>query len=386
MAHPAANRSIILVVDDNPTNLGVLLDYLGANGFRVLVAEDGESALERARFGNPDIILLDVMMPGMDGFETCRRLAADPLTHDIPVIFMTALTSIADKVACFQAGGVDFVAKPFQQEEILARLTAHCRLRTLQADLALRNEELEHEIAQRKRSEAALAESVAELRTRNAELDTFTRAVAHDLSNDLEKLIASAAVVKEDGKLEGEFAEYLEVIHQTGQHMTRTFKGLLLLAQLRQARVTTRPVDMSESITWACRRLAPLIDGSRAEIVQPASLPRAMAYAPWIEEVWFNYLGNAIKYGGRPPHIEMGADACTDGWIRYWVRDDGQGLTLDEQNLLFSREVHLDHARVRGSGLGLSIVKHIIEKLGGKVGVDSQVGRGSTFYFELTEA
>jgi len=141
----------ILLVDDTPTNLGVLFEYLEQHGFKIVVARDGESGLKRAQFVRPDIILLDVMMPGLNGFETCQRLKADPNTRDIPVIFMTALAGAEDKVQGFAAGAVDYVTKPLQQEEVLARVTTHLKIRDLTIGLQKKNRLLEasHLIGQR---------------------------------------------------------------------------------------------------------------------------------------------------------------------------------------------------------------------------------------------
>ena len=134
--------SVILVIDDNPTNLGVLVDYLEESGFEIIVARNGEMGLKRAQVAQPDMILLDVMMPGIDGFETCRRLKTDESTFEIPVIFMTALSSTEDKVKGFEVGGVDYVTKPIQYKEVLARVTTHLRLRDLTRKLQGTNQEL----------------------------------------------------------------------------------------------------------------------------------------------------------------------------------------------------------------------------------------------------
>ena len=154
----------ILVVDDNPVNLEVLVDHLEVHGFEVLVALGGLEALERVRFARPDLVLLDVMMPDLDGFETCRRLKAQADSRDIPVIFMTALTDVDSKVAAFAAGGVDYVSKPFQIEELLARVRTHLSLRRAQVDLLDQKNSLEAEIAARHVAEQSLRES--ELRHR----------------------------------------------------------------------------------------------------------------------------------------------------------------------------------------------------------------------------
>ncbi|MEZ5275197.1 MAG: response regulator transcription factor [Opitutaceae bacterium] len=150
----------ILVVDDVPANLSVLLDFLGDAGFEVLVAESGQGALDQIGYSRPDIILLDVMMPGLDGFEVCRRLKADAGFRDIPVIFMTALTETVDKVKGFEAGAVDFVSKPVQPEEVLARVQAHLEIRHLQRVLEEKNRELEHEILLRLEAEDQLQQSL----------------------------------------------------------------------------------------------------------------------------------------------------------------------------------------------------------------------------------
>ncbi len=133
---------VILIVDDNPTNIGVIVSYLAESGFKVIVARNGEMGLKRAAFSKPNIILLDVMMPGIDGFETCRRLKANDTTKNIPVIFMTALESVEDKVRGFDVGGVDYITKPIQHEEVLARVTTHLHIRDLTLKLQKRNQEI----------------------------------------------------------------------------------------------------------------------------------------------------------------------------------------------------------------------------------------------------
>lgn len=183
-----AARGRILIVDDNPANLGVLFDCLDHAGFEVLVAQDGESALQKANYSPPDLILLDVMMPGIDGFETCRRLQASVSTAAIPVIFMTALADSADKVTGLSIGAVDYITKPFQQDEVLARIDIHLRLRHLSETLAAKNSQLEQEVCDRKAAEAALqsandileikvAERTAELQQAVARLESTLQAL-----------------------------------------------------------------------------------------------------------------------------------------------------------------------------------------------------------------
>ncbi|MEP6488824.1 response regulator [Microcoleus vaginatus GB2-A3] len=164
----AANMetSSILIVDDNPSNLDVLSEALAGSGWEILVATDGETAIEQAEYSQPDLILLDVMMPGIDGFETCHRLKASPLTNEISVIFMTALSDIGDKVKGFNLGAVDYITKPFEQKEVLARVNLHLKLRSLTKTLAEQNLMLKREIEDRLAAEAALHQLAQELEKR----------------------------------------------------------------------------------------------------------------------------------------------------------------------------------------------------------------------------
>lgn len=154
-----AERGVILIVDDTPANLEVLFNLLIDYGFKILVAEDGESAIQKAEYASPDLILLDIIMPEIDGFETCRQLKAKESTRDIPVIFMTALSETVDKVKGLQVGAVDYITKPLQHEEVLARVQTHLRLRNLTKQLQEQNLQLEREIKQRQRQEEALRQS-----------------------------------------------------------------------------------------------------------------------------------------------------------------------------------------------------------------------------------
>ncbi|MEP6515130.1 hybrid sensor histidine kinase/response regulator [Microcoleus vaginatus] len=172
--------SSILIVDDNPSNLDVLSEALAGSGWEILVATDGETALEQAEYSQPDLILLDVMMPGIDGFETCHRLKASPLTNEISVIFMTALSDIGDKVKGFNLGAVDYITKPFEQKEVLARVNLHLKLRSLTKILAEQNLMLKREIEDRLAAEAALHQLAQELEKR---VEERTAELSHALDN-----------------------------------------------------------------------------------------------------------------------------------------------------------------------------------------------------------
>lgn len=174
------NKTIILIVDDSPNNLEILAETLTSAGFEIAVALDGETALEQIAYDQPTLILLDVMMPGVDGFEICRRLKANPDTEEIPIIFMTALTDTIDKVKGLNLGAVDYITKPFQQEEVLARVKVHLKLRTLTKTLEEQNTRLSEEVEQRTKAEAALQALTQELEER---VEERTNQLAQALNN-----------------------------------------------------------------------------------------------------------------------------------------------------------------------------------------------------------
>jgi signal transduction histidine kinase len=236
-------------------------------------------------------------------------------------------------------------------------------------------------------AEESLRQQTRELQLRNEELDAFAHTVAHDLENPLGVMVGFAEFLEEThaNTPAEQLEEYLRTIAQSGRKMTNIISELLLLASVRKADVKMRPLDMA-SITMEARgRLADMIQESGAIVVWPETWPVAWGHAPWVEEVWVNYLSNAIQYGGRPPHVMLGAEEQPDGTVRFWVRDNGPGLTPEEQARLFAPFTQLERVHVKGHGLGLSIVRRIVTKLGGQVGVTSEgvPGQGSIFYFAL---
>lgn len=266
----------------------------------------------------------------------------------------------------------DQIAGPFDEDQIrLLNMFAD------QAAIAVENARLVD----------ALRRSNAELQARNEELDAFAHSVAHDLTNPVGLMLGFAETMAQDyGTMSDELRlDSLQAITRSARRMKSIVEELLLLAEVRKAQVTTEPLDMSRIASEALQRLADMVEQSRAEIVMPdtPAWPAAMGYTPWVEEVWVNYLSNALKYGGRPPRVELGAELETDGMARFWVRDNGAGITPEAQARLFTPFTRLDQVHVKGYGLGLSIARRIVERLGGQVGVESRSGHGSVFSFSL---
>ncbi|MGC9397532.1 MAG: sensor histidine kinase [Anaerolineae bacterium] len=249
-----------------------------------------------------------------------------------------------------------------------------------------------HDITQRIIAEAALQRYATELEVSNAELDAFAHTVAHDLKNPLSALVGYAQLLESrHAKLPEEtLVSNLQIIGRNARKMANIIEELLLLASVRKVDdVKTRTLKMGPVVDNALRRLEDMIHDHHAHISVQKQWPLCIGYGPWIEEVWVNYLSNAIKYGGTPPQIEVGVTPLTregQKWVHFWVRDNGEGLTPEEREKLFTQFERLNQTRAEGHGLGLSIVQRIMEKLGGQVGVESEERKGSCFWFSLPAA
>ncbi|NDJ54053.1 MAG: PAS domain-containing protein [Chloroflexi bacterium] len=227
---------------------------------------------------------------------------------------------------------------------------------------------------------------VTEQRRLIKELDAYARTVAHDLKSPISTIYLYAQMLlMNEEQWDSRSLSFIKRIERGALKTSDIVDSLLLLARLRQDEQVVRvPVDMDEVIDAVQGRLADVIEDSGAEICVPDGLPGAIGFPSWVEEMWVNYVSNALKYGGKPPKVEIGAEA-RDGLVRYWVKDNGKGLTAEEQADLFEEFARLEkhkHA-VDGHGLGLSIVKRIATRLGGEVGCESVIGQGSTFWFTL---
>ncbi|MFZ1756948.1 MAG: ATP-binding protein [Caldilineaceae bacterium] len=233
-----------------------------------------------------------------------------------------------------------------------------------------------------------LHKQAADLAGRNADLDAFAHSVAHDLKNPLTSIMGYTELLLDDYDLlsNEERLEFLGHIARRSTKMHQIVDGLLLMSQLHSREVQLTAVDMQAIVTEACNRLHESRQQRDAILHMPHEWPLALGYPQWLEEVWANYVSNAIKYGGTPPEIWLGATHCGDDFIRFWVKDNGAGLTPEQQTQLFLPFTRLHTSKQEGHGLGLSIVRRIVEKCRGTVGVESEPGVGSIFWFTLPRA
>lgn len=232
------------------------------------------------------------------------------------------------------------------------------------------------DISERKATEEALIRS-------NAELDAFAHTVAHDLKNPLSVLMGFADLLESEftSMPPNEVQYYLQTVGRTADKMINIIDELLLLAQMRHAEVTLMPCDLRQTFEECLQRTRymTLQYGAEINIIDGDNLPEVLSYAPWIEAALVNYISNGIKYGGNPPHVQIGAQILPDGRTQIWVRDNGAGVPAEKIDRLFVEFDRLEEVRKKGYGIGLSIVKRIMDKLDGEVLVESELGQGSTF-------
>lgn len=368
----------ILIVDDMPINLSIVVDYLEEYGFGIRIARNGESALERVRYDQPDLILLDVLMPGIDGFETCRRLKADPETRDIPVIFMTALTNPEDKVHGFEVGAVDYVTKPLGQEEVLARVTTHLRLRELTLSLQEQTRQLE---ARSRVEKARLFEAVGEqreqLRTLTRKLtevqETERKQLARELHDELGQTLTAismniAAVRKELNR--GQLDTAGQRLNEASQLVEQT------LEQVRELSLNLRPpmlddLGLAPTVRWYVQRYAERSDA--AVQLELGEFERRLD--PDLETTLYRVLQEAltnIARHARARNIHLRLQ-CTPTEIIAYVEDDGVG---------FDVAAVLDHDRHIG-GAGLLGMRERIALMGGALTVVSEPGVGTRLYIAV---
>lgn len=391
----ASEKGTILIVDDYPNNLAVLSDCLSYSGFEILVAQDGESAMEKVEYAHPDIILLDVMMPGVDGFETCRRLKAEPSTQDIPVIFMTALSDTVDKVKGFQLGAVDYITKPVQHTEVLARVTTHLKLRNLTKRLQEQNLHLQQEICDRQLAEEQLRAMEAQLRealVQEKELSELKSriisTISHEYRTPLTTIISSAELLENyRHKLdEDKQFKHFRRIHASVEHMTALINDVLFInkAEFEKLEFQPAPLDlvkfvgelvdeMQVAATEKHRIIFTTIDECR-ECYLDAKLLR---------QILSNLLSNAIKYSPKGGRVYLQL-TCESNKAIFSCSDEGIGIPLtDQRNLFDSFSRGSNVGTIGGTGLGLSIVKKCVELHGGEIAVHSEVGVGTTFTIAL---
>jgi two-component system sensor histidine kinase/response regulator len=364
LPNSAASRTRILVVDDITKNLQVVGTMLRNAGYEVMPTTSGAQALERVRVQPPDLILLDLMMPEMDGIEVCRFLKADPLTRQIPVIFLTASNEMEHLVKGFEVGAVDYVTKPFNPPELLARVRTHIELK----------------LARQR------------LREMNDEKNEFMGIAAHDLRSPLNAVKGYAEMMLDEPAMEPkERAHLLGRIHDASRRMAEMVQNLLDHNRIERGemKLNLAVTDLSPVLSCVVESQRPRASLKKQTIhIQDATAPvKALADRDVMVQVVENLVSNAVKYS--PPGKNIFARTSQDaGSVRIEVQDEGPGLSPEDQKRLFGKYARLSAKPTGGensTGLGLSIVKRMVEAMNGRVWCESEPGRGATFIVELPE-
>ena len=420
----------ILLVDDNPNNLKVLFEAVQGHGWKALMANDGESAIEQAEYAKPDLILLDVMMPGIDGFETCRRLKSNSITQNIPVIFMTALSDTTDKVKGLEIGAVDYITKPFQQEEVIARLKLHLKLshltHTLEEQVEKRTTELTESLKQLQKTQLQLIQS-----EKMSVLGQLVAGIGHEINNPIGFIGANISHIEQytndifnllklyKKKMP---APDLDIINLE-EEIDLEFLSEDLPSLLKSVE---HGVDRLRDISFSLRTFARSDNSSKVEfqiheginstlmllqhrlkandkrpeiqvIKEYADLPPINCYPGQINQVFMNLIANAIdaleelncdrsyqEIAADPNIITLNTKLDTNqNAVRIWIRDNGIGLNPQVQSHIFEQSF-TTKAVGKGTGLGLAISHQIIvEKHHGKIEFNSTYGKGTQFIITL---
>ncbi|NJL49845.1 MAG: response regulator, partial [Leptolyngbyaceae cyanobacterium SM2_5_2] len=317
----------------------------------------------------PDLILLDIKMPEMSGYEVCQRFKAEPTTQDIPIIFISALDDALDKVKAFSLGGADYITKPFQEAEVLARIAHQLRLRHLQEQLMAQNEELARS---------------------NQELEQFASVVSHDLQQPLQSILGYTRLIeiKYPEILDSPAQPHLHSILEAGYRMQQLIQDWLAYAQAGQALPDFGPVSVNALLEQVILNLKVALTETVAELSY-GELPIVTGNDVQLLQLFQNLISNSIKFTrpGVPPQITITAQCKAPTQWLFAIHDNGIGIASDHLGQIFNAFHRLHNSKLYpGSGIGLTTCQKIIERHGGQIWAESELGQGSTFYFTLKAA
>ncbi len=365
----------ILIVDDLPANLEVLAGMLKKRGFEVRPVLSGSQALQAAKSDPPDLVLLDINMPEMDGFEVCERLKAEPKLSEIPVIFISAYTETVDKLKAFQAGGVDFVTKPFQIEEVRARVDVHLKIRSLQRDLRSSNERL--------------SASLARLRELESLRDSLVHMMVHDLKAPLTAIGSGLQMLqaKAGDSLPINLVKSVHLAESSVKAMMRMVNSILGINKLEEGKpeLNLAVTDLGALAREALGSMEFFRGGNRVIVKSTPAGLTAPLDAEMITRVIQNLLDNAYKFSPPDTSIHI-AIRQGDGGVELSVSDSGPGIPGKFHKKIFDKFTQVEPGGggpIGSTGLGLAYCKLAVEAHGGRIWVENRKEKGSVFKFVL---
>ncbi len=354
----------LLIIDDQEQNLRLLSTLLTMTGHEVITASSGEQAMLQLETCTPDLILLDVMMPEMNGIDVCRKIKADARWKDLPIIFLSAADDKNLIVEAFECGGVDYVTKPFNKAELLSRVRTHLALRRAREDMR-------HLVEDK---------------------DELLGILTHDLGNHLAGIHLNASVLaRQNDSIPAPCAQLIVNIVRSTELMTSFVQEFLANQSAERIQVEIIPFDLRTVIEAAAERHATMANAKKITLVVevPEHPVEAKADHEGISRVLDNLLSNAVKFSPLGTRVTLAAGVGPLEWAHFTVRDEGPGFTVEDQGKMFRRYGRLSARPTGGehsTGLGLSIVKRLVETMNGHVMVDSKEGEGASITVRLPAA
>jgi two-component system, sensor histidine kinase and response regulator len=389
-----ADETTILVVDDSLVNLAVLDEILDRQEFNVLMANSGEKALVIAKQSRPkpSLVLLDIVMPGWDGYETCHRFKEDPELAKIPILFLSGLGETENKVRALKAGGVDYVSKPFQEEELLARVRTHVELGHLREGL---EEEVAAKTAKIQSLLQALQVSYQKAQEASVLKTQFLRNISHEFRTPMNIILGTMDELVEDTELDEEQREMSYSVLNAGRQLLDILTNMLNFSQQFDGEMEHETVkfDLYELIADIVNNYYPAAENKKLTLekeIDPHVPPRMHGNQKCLVEILNKLIDNAVKYtdhGGviiriRPEHTLSNKFCC-----RFEIIDSGIGIAEEKRSYLFEAFSQVDGSSTRvygGLGMGLALAKLYVESMGGEIGVESTPGKGSNFWFTVS--
>ena len=366
---PADSAPTVLIVDDNAQNLQVLANILRERRFRVATARDGFRALDFLQKRTPDLILLDIMMPGMDGFEVCRRLKSDEASRDVPVLFISALSETGDKLKGFEAGALDYITKPFQKEEVFARVNAHLNL---------------------KRAQEATQAANKALKKANATKDKLFSIISHDLRSPLGGLLNSLELLTEKWEAlpDETKREILTDLRGSVKSAFDLMENMLRWANAQRGKIDFQPENTPlRQIVDNNRRVLSGVAREKSIRIETDVDPELLVYADpnMALSILRNLISNAVKFTPEGGRIDVTAERG-EMEVAVSVADTGVGVGRERLPGLFQLDAHFTTPGTRnekGSGLGLLLCREFVERNSGRIWAAERPGEGTVFTFTL---